>query len=217
MEVIVSVATSLDGYIDDNSTTRLKLSSPEDWADVLRLRCECDAILVGAGTLRKDNPSLVVKSDEHRNIRVANGLSKDIVKVSLTSSGCVEGKMKFFTEGDGDKILFARSGANTSLVDDLCEVVRLEEVTATSIVADLSSRGYKRLMVEGGSRVLTMFLSENMVDKLRLAVAPFFVGDSGAPRFVLDEAFFADKDNRMNLISVSQLGDMAIMEYERAR
>ena len=217
MEVIVSVATSLDGYIDDSSTTRLKLSSPEDWGDVLDLRCGCDAILVGAGTLRADNPSLVVKSNEERQKRVVNGLSKDIVKVSVTSSGCVDKDMRFFTEGSGLKILFAKRGAETSLVQDLCEVIVLEDITAESIINELSSRGFKRLLVEGGSTILTMFFKENMVDKLRLAIAPFFVGDSASPRFVRDELFFANKDNRMNLINVRQLGDMAVMEYERER
>ena len=58
MEVILSAAISLDGYLDDASHERLRLSSPEDWAAVLKLRGECDAILVGAETVRKDNPSL---------------------------------------------------------------------------------------------------------------------------------------------------------------
>ncbi len=215
MEVIISVATSLDGYIDDSTTQRLKLSSPEDWDDVLKLRCECDAILVGAGTLRIDNPSLVVKSDEERLKRVKNGLDSDIIKVSLTASGCVSREMRFFTEGNGTKILFVTDGVDTSSVDDLCEVVSLKSITAENIVNELSNRGFKRLLVEGGSNILTMFFNENMVDKLRLAIAPFFVGDSKAPRFVQDAIFFANKDNRMKLINVRQLGDMAVMEYGR--
>ncbi len=58
MEVILSAAVSIDGYLDDASSERLRLSSDEDWAAVLRLREECDAVLVGAATVRKDNPSL---------------------------------------------------------------------------------------------------------------------------------------------------------------
>lgn len=217
MEVIVSVATSLDGYIDDSSQERLKLSSPEDWSDVLDLRAECDAIFVGAGTLRADNPSLVIKGDELKRKREIGGLSRDIVKVSVTASGRIDDSMKFFSEGDGDLILFTTKDSNIPLVSDRCEIIRLESVNARNIVAELSSRGFKRLLVEGGSRVLTMFFEENMVDKLRLAIAPFFVGESSAPRFVLDGKFFSDRDNRMNLIDVRQLGDMAVMEYEKAR
>ena len=46
MKVIVSTAVSSDGYLDDRSPDRLILSTPEDWAEVHRLRAACDAILV---------------------------------------------------------------------------------------------------------------------------------------------------------------------------
>lgn len=60
MKVTVSTAVSADGYLDDRSPDRLILSTPEDWAEVHRLRAACDAILVGAETIRRDNPSLLV-------------------------------------------------------------------------------------------------------------------------------------------------------------
>ena len=53
MKVIVSTAVSADGYLDDRSPDRLILSTPEDWAEVHRLRAACDAILVGAETIRR--------------------------------------------------------------------------------------------------------------------------------------------------------------------
>ena len=61
MEVIVSAAVSSDGYLDDCTPRRLVLSCAEDWAEVHRLRAWCDAILVGAETVRRDNPSLVIR------------------------------------------------------------------------------------------------------------------------------------------------------------
>ena len=54
---------------------------------------------------------------------------------------------------------------------------------------DLADRGVERLMVEGGGIVHTQFLADDLVDELQLVVAPFFVGDSGAPRFVADGQF----------------------------
>jgi riboflavin biosynthesis pyrimidine reductase len=61
MRVIVSVAISLDGFIADDSSQRLVLSSPEDFDAVYRLRAESDAILVGGETVRVDNPSLATR------------------------------------------------------------------------------------------------------------------------------------------------------------
>lgn len=56
MRVILSAAVTADGYLDDNGPGRLVISTPGDWAAVLRLRAGCDAILVGAETVRRDNP-----------------------------------------------------------------------------------------------------------------------------------------------------------------
>ena len=73
MKVTVSTAVSADGYLDDRSPDRLILSTPEDWAEVHRLRAACDAILVGAETIRRDNPSLLVGDEVLRRERIDRG------------------------------------------------------------------------------------------------------------------------------------------------
>ena len=59
--VILKIATSLDGYLDDNSLKRIVFSSPADILEVDKLRAEADAILIGAETIRKDNPRLLIR------------------------------------------------------------------------------------------------------------------------------------------------------------
>lgn len=71
--VLLSAAVSLDGYLDDASETRLVLSNDEDWARVDGLRAASDAILVGANTVRADDPRLLVRSPELVAKRVAEG------------------------------------------------------------------------------------------------------------------------------------------------
>jgi len=63
-----------------------------------------------------------------------------------------------------------------------------ERVRMRWLSEDLADRGVERLMVEGGGVVHTQFLAEDLADELQLVVAPFFVGDSSAPRFVSDGA-----------------------------
>ena len=60
--VLLSCAMSVDGYIDDTTSERLRLSDEEDFDRVDQVRAESDAILIGATTLRRDNPRLIVKS-----------------------------------------------------------------------------------------------------------------------------------------------------------
>ena len=220
MEVILSAAVSLDGYMDDCSPWRLKLSSAEDWEAVQRLRESCDAILVGAGTVRKDNPSLVIRSEEARRRRVAGGMDADLIKVTVTATGDLDPAAAFFTEGAGRKIVFAPLAADRGKLDRIApyaEIVQADDITPEFIIKELEARGFRRLMVEGGTGMHTMFLQAGMADRLRLAMAPFFVGDTGAPRLVCGGRFPNDKDNRMVLERVEQLGDMAVMHYKLKR
>ena len=68
---IVSCAVSLDGCLDDASPERLILSGPEDLDEVDELRSAADAILVGAGTIRADNPRLLVRDDARTTLHRA--------------------------------------------------------------------------------------------------------------------------------------------------
>ena len=64
------------------------------------------------------------------------------------------------------------------------------------VLDDLHGRGVRRLMVEGGRRVLTQLLAGGLADELQLVVAPVFVGDARAPRFVDDGPFPCTAPNR---------------------
>jgi 5-amino-6-(5-phosphoribosylamino)uracil reductase len=79
--------------------------------------------------------------------------------------------------------------------------------------SDLAERGVERLMVEGGGTVHTQFLTEDIVDELQLTVAPVFVGDSEAPRFVRDGVFPWNPGRRAELVGVRQLGDVVLLRY----
>src|SRR5687768_4878133 len=72
--VLLSCAMSIDGYIDDATGTRLLMSNEADFDRVDAVRADCDAILVGAHTIRVDNPRLLVRSAARRNARIARGL-----------------------------------------------------------------------------------------------------------------------------------------------
>ena len=81
MNVYASVALSGDGYMDDRSPRRLILSTPADWREVMRLRAWADAILVGAETVRRDDPSLTVRDEALRRERLAANRPADPAKV----------------------------------------------------------------------------------------------------------------------------------------
>lgn len=171
MRVTLSAAATADGYLDDNGPERLMISTPKDWATVLRLRGQCDAILVGAETLRRDNPALLLRDEAVRERRRAAGLRPDIAKVVVTRSGKLDPALRFFTEGDADRYVFSETECND--LNTVAEVIQTKgSHTAAQIITALEKRGIRHLLVEGGAQILSMFLREGMADEVRLAVNP---------------------------------------------
>jgi 5-amino-6-(5-phosphoribosylamino)uracil reductase len=84
------------------------------------------------------------------------------------------------------------------------------------VLGDLGARGIARLMVEGGGRVLTQLLVAGLADELHLVVAPFFVGDPGASRFVGAGTFPWDAAHRASLVEARPVGDVVLMRYDLA-
>ncbi|MFC4051837.1 RibD family protein [Actinomadura syzygii] len=215
--VLLSCAMSADGYIDDATPERLRLSSAADWDRVDGVRASCDAILVGAGTIRADDPRLLVRSAARRDKRVARGLPADLTKVTLTWSGDLDPGARFFTTGESPKLVYAPSGTAADLaprLDGVAEVVDAgDPLSLDALLADLAGRGVRRLMVEGGGAVHTLFLTSGLVDELQLVVAPFFVGDPSAPRFVQSGVFPQSTERPMRLAEVTRIGDLALLRY----
>ncbi len=185
MEIILSAAVTADGCMDDSSPRRLVISNAPDWAEVHRLRAECDAILVGAETLRRDDPALVIRDAALRSKRTEHGRDADLTKVVVSGSAALSPTLRFFTEGAGTRrIVICRTDADpelTARLEPVAEIVRLDRITAAGIAAALQELGIGRLMVEGGARTLRMFIHEDMADRMRLAVSPHTIGDPNAP------------------------------------
>jgi 5-amino-6-(5-phosphoribosylamino)uracil reductase len=214
---VLSCGMSIDGYLDSTSVNRLRLSNDEDFDRVDEVRAASDAILVGAATVRNDNPRLLIKAPARREARVAQGRTPSPTKVTVTSGGRLEPTADFFVAGDAPKLVYCASAVAADLrarIGALATVVDGgDSIDMRSVSEDLHSRGVDRLMVEGGGTVLTQFLSLDLADELHLVVAPFFVGDSRARRIVGDGWFPWNPHRRAALAEVRQIGDVVLLRY----
>lgn len=214
--VLLSVAMSLDGYIDDASPRRLLLSDTADFDRVDQLRAASDAVLIGAETLRRDNPRLLVNSTERRAARIAAGKPEFPVKVTVTARGDLDPRLRFWHHG-GAKLVYTTDAGAAKLADQLAglaEIVSLgADIQLAALLDELGGRGIERLMVEGGTSLHTGFLAAALADELRVAVAPLLVGDPTAPRFLGPAAYPGGPDRRMRLTAVEQVGDLAVLHY----
>ena len=213
---LLSCSVSMDGYIA-SPASRLLLSNDADFDRVDAVRASCDAILVGATTVRNDNPRLLVRSQERRDERRARGLAPTPMKVTVSRRAELDAGGDFFVTGETEKLVYcarpnigdarARLGPVATVVD------AGHTVEMCTLGNDLAARGVERLMVEGGGTVHTQFLTADLVDELQLVVAPVFVGDSEAPRFVRDGCFPWNPARRATLAAVRQIGDVVLLRY----
>jgi len=217
LRTIVSCAVSLDGYLDDASPDRLILSGPEDLDEVDELRARADAILVGAGTLRADNPRLLIRDERRAAARTAAGRPAHPVRVTVTATGDLDPEARFFT-GPGTPLVYAATAAvpvaEKSLRERAVVIDAGAEPSLSAVLDDLSAeREVASLLVEGGARILRDLLAANLADELRVAIAPFFVGDERAPRFALPARYPHTRQDPMILLSLRQVGNVAVHHY----
>jgi 5-amino-6-(5-phosphoribosylamino)uracil reductase len=214
MHVLLSAAVSADGYLDDASGAGLVLSDEADLDEVDEIRASSDAIMVGARTIRTDDPRLTVKSAARRQARIDRGWPVEPRKVTITSSGDLDPRRRFFTAAVQPPLVYTATAADDGLrarlvgLADVVLVPGLDGADLTAVVADLAGRGIGRLMVEGGAKVLEQFLVSGLADEFRLAIAPVFVADPAAPRLRLPLP-----GERLHLAGVTEVGRMAVLKY----
>ncbi|GAA3102812.1 dihydrofolate reductase family protein [Streptomyces echinatus] len=212
--VLLSAAVSLDGYLDDTGPDRLLLSSPADFDRVDEVRASVDAILVGAGTIRADNPRLLVNSAERRAARAAAGRPEYPLKVTVTGSGDLDPDANFWHTG-GEKLVYTTDeGAERAsrLLGRTADVVPLgPTLDWRALLEHLHDvRGVGRLMVEGGGTVHTQLLRQGLADELQLVLAPLFVGDPQAPRLFGPGGY---QGGRLRLLGTRRIEDVVLMRY----
>jgi 5-amino-6-(5-phosphoribosylamino)uracil reductase len=214
---VLSCCMSLDGYLDDASERRLLLSNDEDFDRVDALRAASDAILVGAATVRHDDPRLLVRDPARVDRRRTSGLPDQPMKVTVTARAKLDVEARFFTAGSTPKLVYCGSDTVSMAREQLGAVATVVDggrpIRLGSVCEDLFGRGVRRLMVEGGGSVHTQLLRDGLADELQLVVAPFFVGDPEATRFVGPGSFPCSPGRRAELVETRALGDVALLRY----
>ncbi len=215
MKVIINVAMTLDGKIDNIARQGAKISSDADWERVDRLRAESDAILVGGRTLLGEDPRLTVKSAALRDERVARGFEPDPVKVGIVSKATLSAKSRFLSAEAGKVIIFTTEQTSSEQLALLREagavvcVLGKKRVDLVAALTFLEEWGIESLMVEGGGGMNAAFLTAGLVDEVHVYIAPMIFGGATAPTLA-DGKGVLDGE-KLSLVELNKLDDGGIL------
>jgi len=209
--VTVSVAVTLDGYTSTTDQGVYRISSARDLSEVHRLRARSDAILVGAETLRADDCQLTV--------RLVQGGPTRPMKITLTRSGRLDFKARFFALDGAEKMIFCPKSVVPELQQELPEQSRLvgfdgDSCSLPKLLETLTASGVKELMIEGGASVISQFLHEKLVDRVRIAIGPQIVGSAGKNRLFQAAPATGQSGAEWRFVSVEHFDETVVIWYE---
>jgi 2,5-diamino-6-(ribosylamino)-4(3H)-pyrimidinone 5'-phosphate reductase len=212
--IILSAAMTIDGKIASKDGDP-DLSDEEDWKAVHKLRTEVDAILVGKSTIIKDDPKLHIKYFDHKGyyrIIIDSKLSIPIESkvisfkpnlyptVICTTENVSKARVELY-EAKGVKIL--KSGAQ-------------ERVNIVKLMPKISDLNVKSLLLEGGGTLNWSFLKHDLVDEIRLTIAPWVVGGVNAVTLVEGEGFSKmSQGTKFSLVKINQRDNFVLLNYKR--
>lgn len=212
--VTLKAALSLDGKIATAQGESKWITGDKARKVVHGLRNRVDAILVGSGTVLKDDPQLTT--------RLGNRKGRNPVRVVLDSQGRVPFRARVFHCGQGDRVLYVTSDrAPASRLRRLekagVEVWTLprkgEGVALEEVLRRLAENELIHVLIEGGSRINASALREGIVDKVVFFIAPILIGGESAPGVIGGPGIQHLKDAfRVQRASVTAVGNDWMVE-----
>jgi 2,5-diamino-6-(ribosylamino)-4(3H)-pyrimidinone 5'-phosphate reductase len=217
--VVVNVAMSADGKLSTRERRQVKISGAEDFARVDRLKADCDAVMVGIGTVLADDPSLTVKNPDLKNRRQREGKGGHPARVVIDSRARISPDASVLNKGDGLRVVAVSGRADPARVDVLRKKATVivagdEEVDLVRVLNELAAMGIQRLMVEGGGTLIAGMIRAGLVDEIYTFIGNIIIGGKDAPTLAdgpgwITEAEFA----RLVLVDTTRIEDGILIHW----
>lgn len=178
--VIAKAGMSLDGRITRPAGEGQWITGEAARADAMKLRARCDAILVGAETVRRDNPALTLRGPD-----IPDGKEQPW-RVALTRSGILPPEAQILTDAHRQRTLV------------------MSDMPLADVLRSLAARGVMQVLIEGGGHVLAQAFSARLVDEAVFYIAPLI---SGSGRAVVEAACFEGGSAGMRFVSAGMVGE----------
>jgi diaminohydroxyphosphoribosylaminopyrimidine deaminase / 5-amino-6-(5-phosphoribosylamino)uracil reductase len=206
--VLGRLTQSLDGRIATANGDSHWISGHEDIVHTHRLRALFDAVVIGAGTVRADDPQLTT--------REVPGASP--TRVVIDTNRRLDDRYRVFHDGPPTLLLCAHDAPGPNRLGRAA-AIRLprsdEGLDIPSVIAALAGQGLRRIYVEGGGITVSRFLAAGALDRLHVTIAPLLIG-SGIPAFTLPAASALAEGMRLDW-TIHRLGDDLLVDIPLAR
>ena len=206
--ILGRIAQTIDGRIATASGESFWISGPEDILHTHRLRALFDAVVVGAGTVRADDPLLTT--------RHCPGPSP--IRVVIDTDRRLGDAYRIFA-GSPHTILVCANDAPAKPAPRAAEVMTVARnatgLDLVALIAGLQARGLRRIFIEGGGLTVSRFLAAGLLDRLHVTLAPLLLG-SGIPAFTLPGVSHPDQGLRVSW-TVHRLGHDLLLDIPLTR
>jgi len=213
--VTLKIAQTLDGKIADKKGDSKWVSSLLSRRYVHELRSKYDAVLIGLGTVMKDNPSLTVRLTEGRNPR----------RVILDTRLRLSTEHKLFSGNSDKKLVIVTSNKSKSKERKLkrikskgAEVIFVREdkgkLNLKNILKELGKINISSVLVEGGKAIFSSFVKENMFDDLFVFISPKILGN-GIPAVSDLGIKSISKSLKVKFVNAEMIGDDVLAELTK--
>lgn len=216
--VYLNMAMTLDGKVTTGNPGYLLTGSQADRMAMDELRAAADAVMVGAATVRSENPPMGVRLPQLRALRGAGGRPPHPTPVVVSASANLPVDAKLFRRR-GEAVVLTCETAPTERVALLAGVARVMRVGAprvdlrTALAALRAQLGVERLLVEGGPTLAFELLEAHLVDELFITLAPLLKGGSCTPTLLEGTGFPHGGLPRCQLVSVREEANELFLRY----
>jgi riboflavin-specific deaminase-like protein len=210
--------TSVDGAVTDAAGFSAGISDPADKRVFGLLRMTCDALLVGAGTLRHEGYGSLRLGDRREDWRQAHGLPDNPLLVIVSGSGDLDPASAVFTDAPVRPVVLTTTSAPPERRAALAEVAHVLAFGDTSVdlhgALDVLRRmGFAQVLCEGGPHLLGALTAADLVDEMCLTVAPLLVGPG--PGRITAGPDAPPVPRALRLAHILTAGDLILLRYLR--
>ncbi len=213
--ILLSAAMSIDGKIASR-TGDPELSDEQDWKEVHKIRSKMDAIMVGKETILKDNPKLHIKFHEHK------GYYRIVLDSNLTiplDSNVIVFQPEIYptiictTEGVPIKRIRQYETSNVRIIQSGVG----KKVNLVKLMPLLYELGIHSILLEGGGTLNWSFIKNDLIDEIRLTIAPWIIGGKDAVSLVEGEGIEKMiQAPRFRLLNINDRDNYVVLNYKRS-